>query len=41
MIRRYTDFMRDEFARVPDFSVEIGSRIAVFDPFDPKLQAVA
>jgi integrase len=45
MIRRYThlrpDFMRDELARVPDFTLEIGSKIAVFDPFDPKLQAVA
>ena len=45
MIRHYThlrpDFMRDELARVPDFSLEIGSRIAVIDPFDPKLQAVA
>jgi hypothetical protein len=33
--------MRDELARVPDFAFEIGSRLAVFDPFDPKLQAVA
>jgi hypothetical protein len=39
------DFMDDELARVPDFALEIGSRVAVFDPFcdpfDPKLQAVA
>ena len=35
------DFMQDELARVPDFALEIGSRVAVFDPFDPKLQAVA
>jgi len=45
MIRRYThlrpDFMQDELARVPDFALGIGSKIAVFDPFDPKLQAVA
>jgi integrase len=45
MIRRYThlrpDFMQDELARVPDFALEIGSKVAVFDPFDPKLQAVA
>jgi integrase len=45
MIRRYKhlrpDFMRDELARVPDFALEIGSKIAAFDPFDPKLQAVA
>jgi len=45
MIRRYThlrpDFMQDELARVPDFALEIGPKVAVFDPFDPKLQAVA
>jgi hypothetical protein len=45
MIRRYThlrpDFMRDELARVPDFALEIGSKVAVFDPFDQKLEAVA
>lgn len=45
MIRRYThlrpDFMQDELSRVPDFAVEIGSKVAVIDPFDPKLQAVA
>jgi hypothetical protein len=45
MIRRYThfrpDFMQDELARVPDFAFEFGSKIAVIDPFDPKLQAVA
>jgi hypothetical protein len=45
MIRRYThlrpDFMQDELARVPDFAPEIGSKVAVIDPFDPKLQAVA
>jgi integrase len=45
MIRRYThlrpDFMQDELARVPDFALEIGSKIAVIDPFDPKLHAVA
>jgi hypothetical protein len=45
MIRRYThlrpDFMQDELARVPDFAHEIGPKVAVFDPFDPKLQAVA
>jgi hypothetical protein len=27
------DFMQDELARVPDFALEIGSRVAVFDPF--------
>jgi site-specific recombinase XerD len=45
MIRRYThlrpDFMQDELARVPDFALEIGSKVAIFDPFDQKLQAVA
>jgi integrase len=45
MIRRYThlrpDFMQDELARVPDFVLEIGSKVAVIDPFDPELQAVA
>jgi integrase len=45
MIRRYThlrpDFMQDELARVPDFALEFGSKIAVIDPFDPELQAVA
>jgi integrase len=45
MIRRYThlrpDFMRDELARAPDFALEIASKVAVFDPFDRKLQAVA
>jgi hypothetical protein len=33
--------VEDELARVPDFALEIGSKVAVFDPFDPKLQAVA
>ena len=32
---------RSELARVPDFSFEIGSKIDVIDPFDPKLHAVA
>jgi integrase len=45
MIRRYThlrpDFMQDELARVPDFAIEKGPKSAMFDPFDPKLQAVA
>ena len=45
MIRRYThlrpDFIQDELARVPDFALEIGPKVARFDPFDPKLQAVA
>lgn len=44
-ICRYThlrpDFMQDELARVPDFALEIGSKVAIFDPFDQKLQAVA
>ena len=35
------DFMQGELARVPDFAIEFGSKIAVIDPFDPKLQAVA
>jgi integrase len=45
MIRRYThlrpDFMQEELARVPDFAVDFGPKVVVFDPFDPKLQAVA
>jgi integrase len=45
MVNRYThlrpDFMRDELARVPDFAPESGPKIAVIDPFDPEMQAVA
>jgi hypothetical protein len=45
MIRRYThlrpDFTQGELARVPDFALEFASKIAVIDPFDPKLQAMA
>jgi hypothetical protein len=44
-IRRYRhlrpDFIQDELGRVPDFALEIRSKIAVIDPFDPELQAVA
>jgi integrase len=39
MVNRYThlrpDFMQDELAKVPDFALEIGPKIAVFDPIDP------
>jgi integrase len=45
MVNRYThlrpDFMRDELARVPDFTPESGPKIAEIDPFDPAMQAVA
>jgi integrase len=45
MVNRYThlrpDFMQSELERVPDFALEIGSKIAVIDPFDPKRKAVA
>ena len=45
MVNRYThlrpDFMRDELARVPDFTPESGPKIAEIDPFDPEMQAVA
>jgi len=40
MVNRYThlrpDFMRDELARVPDFTSEFGPKVAVFDPIDPR-----
>jgi hypothetical protein len=42
---RYTHlpphFMQGELARVPDYPIDFGAKVAVFDPFDPKLQAVA
>jgi integrase len=45
MVNRYThlrpDFMQDELARVPDFTPNFGSKIALIDSFDPKLKAVA
>jgi hypothetical protein len=41
MIRRYThlrpDYMRDEFARVPDFPSETASKIAEIAPVAPQL----
>jgi integrase len=45
MVNRYThlrpNFMQEELARVPDFALESGPKIAEIDPFDPELQAVA
>ena len=45
MVNRYThlrpDFMRDELARVPDFTGESGPKIAVIAPIDPKAVAAA
>jgi hypothetical protein len=45
MVNRYThlrpDFMQDESARVPDFTLEIEAEKAEFAPFDPGLKAVA
>lgn|GEM_PF-2773082 len=45
MVNRYThlrpDFMQDELARVPDFALESGPKIAGIAHFDPEVQAVA
>jgi integrase len=45
MVNRYThlrpDFVQDELARVPDYSIQLGTKTAEFDPIDPNVVAPA
>src|SRR6266481_1782295 len=45
MVNRYThlrpDFMQNELERLPDFALKLGTKNAVFDPVDPRVEAAA